>query len=676
MGFIDRLQHGWNAFMNKDPTRGYYDTGPGYSYRPDRPRLTRGNERTIVTSIFNRVALDVAALNITHCKVDENGRYVSSMDSSLNNCLNLEANLDQTGRAFIQDVVISMFDEGCVAVVPVDTSIDPEVSGSYNVESMRTGKILEWYPKHVKVRVYNENTGIKEDIKLPKSSVAIIENPLFAVVNEPNSTLQRLMRKLALLDVVDEQTSAGKLDMIIQLPYTIKSEARRTQAETRRKDIEMQLTNTKYGIAYVDATEKITQLNRPLENNLMKQIEYLTNMLYSQLGITQTILDGTADEQTLLNYHSRTIEPIVSAIVDEMKRKFLTKTARTQKQTITFFRDPFKLVPVNNIADIADKFTRNEVLTSNEIRQIIGFKPSADPKADELRNSNLNHPDENGDQGQEQEQDQGLPEQTDQGNGEYEQAMGDLDELDAQLDDLESSLPDESLKRYASPYYDPVKAHEYYMRTRELKGENSRKSTAGLNDEGKAIAKYVKNQLDTERKGKVEDHNNKTQAQINANKANMNSTINANKENMNSTIDAKKKNMTASIETHKTQTTQKIEKLREELKGMSMDDWNKHAERIQSEIAKLREDNDTIRTKLQAAYSEESAKLRSDNQAESAKLRTENQAESTNLRNAHKTETARLKSEYEEKYKSELDKLKNDAKYIKISKSSKSSTKS
>ena len=652
MGFIDRLQHGWNAFMNKDPTRNYYDTGPGYSYRPDRPRLTRGNERTIVTSIFNRIALDVASLNITHCKVDENGRYVSSIDSSLNNCLNLEANLDQTGRAFIQDVVISMFDEGCVAVVPVDTSIDPEVSGSYNVESMRTGKILEWYPKHVKVRVYNENTGIKEDIKLPKSSVSIIENPLFAVVNEPNSTLQRLMRKLALLDVVDEQTSAGKLDMIIQLPYTIKSEARRTQAEARRKDIEMQLTNTKYGIAYVDATEKITQLNRPLENNLMKQIEYLTNMLYSQLGITQTILDGTADEQTLLNYHSRTIEPIASAIVDEMKRKFLTKTARTQKQTITFFRDPFKLVPVNNIADIADKFTRNEVLTSNEIRQIIGFKPSSDPKADELRNSNLNHPDENGNQGQKQ--GQGLPEQLNQGNGEYEQAMGDLDELDAQLDDLESSLPDESLKHYASPYYDPVKAHEYYMKNRELKGENSRKSTAGLNDEGKAVARYVKNQLDTERKSKVDAHNNQTQAQIDVKKNNMDSTINA-----------KKKNMIASIESHKTQTKEKIEKLREELKGMSMDDWNKHAERIQSEIAKLRESNDTIRAKLQAEYS-----------SESANLRTAYKNDSTNLRNAHKTETARLSKEYEEKYKSELDKLKSDAKYIKVSKSSKSSTKS
>lgn len=651
MGFIDRLQHGWNAFMNKDPTRNYYDTGPSYSYRPDRPRLTRGNERTIVTSIFNRIALDVAALNITHCKVDENGRYVSSIDSSLNNCLNLEANLDQTGRAFIQDVVISMFDEGCVAVVPVDTSIDPEVSGSYNVESMRTGKILEWYPKHVKVRVYNENTGIKEDIKLPKSSVSIIENPLFAVVNEPNSTLQRLMRKLALLDVVDEQTSAGKLDMIIQLPYTIKSEARRTQAEARRKDIEMQLTNTKYGIAYVDATEKITQLNRPLENNLMKQIEYLTNMLYSQLGITQTILDGTADEQTLLNYHSRTIEPIASAIVDEMKRKFLTKTARTQKQTITFFRDPFKLVPVNNIADIADKFTRNEVLTSNEIRQIIGFKPSSDPKADELRNSNLNHPDENGNQGQKQ--GQGLPEQLNQGNGEYEQAMGDLDELDAQLDDLESSLPDESLKHYASPYYDPVKAHEYYMKNRELKGENSRKSTAGLNDEGKAVARYVKNQLDTERKSKVDAHNNQTQAQIDVKKNNMDSTINA-----------KKKNMIASIESHKTQTKEKIEKLREELKGMSMDDWNKHAERIQSEIAKLRESNDTIRAKLQAEYS-----------SESANLRTAYKNDSTNLRNAHKTETARLSKEYEEKYKSELDKLKSDAKYIKVPKSSKSSKK-
>lgn len=394
MGFIDRLQHGWNAFLNRDPTWLYQDSGPGYSHRPDRPRLTRGNERTIVTSICNRVALDVAALNITHCKVDENGRFVSNMNSTLNNCLTVEANLDQTGRAFIQDIVMSMLDEGCVAIVPIDTDINPAISGSYDILSMRTGKIIEWFPKHVKVRVYNENTGIKEDVKVPKSTVAIVENPLFAVMNEHNSTLQRLMRKLSLLDIVDEQSSAGKLDMIIQLPYTIKSETRRAQAEARRKDIEMQLKDTKYGIAYTDATEKITQLNRPLENNLMKQIEYLTNMLYSQLGITQSILDGTADEQTLLNYYSRTIEPIVSAIVDEMKRKFLTKTARTQKQTITFFRDPFKLVPVNNIADIAYKFTTAEILTSNEVRQIIGMKPSNDPKADELRNGTLNHPEE------------------------------------------------------------------------------------------------------------------------------------------------------------------------------------------------------------------------------------------------------------------------------------------
>lgn len=397
MGLLDRLQHGWSAFMNKDPTIIYRDVGPGNTHRPDRPRMSRGNERSIVTSIFNRVALDVAALNIIHCKVDDNGRFISTMTSPLNNCLTLEANLDQTGRAFIQDVVISMFDEGSVAIVPVETDSDP-MTGAFNVHNMRTGKIIEWFPKHVKVRLYNENTGKPEEIILPKETTAIIENPLFAVVNEPNSTLQRLMRKLALLDIVDEQSSAGKLDMIIQLPYTIKSESRKAQAEERRKNVEMQLKDTKYGIAYIDATEKITQLNRPLENNLMKQIEYLTNMLYSQLGITQSILDGTADEQTLLNYHSRTIEPIVSAIVDEMKRKFLSKTARTQKQTITFFRDPFKLVPVNNIADIADKFTRNEIMSSNEIRQIIGMRPSKDPKADELRNSNLNHPDE----GQEQ----------------------------------------------------------------------------------------------------------------------------------------------------------------------------------------------------------------------------------------------------------------------------------
>lgn len=394
MGLFSRLQHGWNAFVNnRDPTN-YRTFDVGYSYRPDRPRFTKGNERSIVTSVYNRIALDVAAINIQHCKLDGNGRFISSIDSKLNRCLNLEANIDQTGRAFIQDVVVSMFDEGCVAIVPVDTNFDPNVTGSYDISSMRTGKILEWYPDKIKVRAYNEKTGIKEDIKVPKSTTAIIENPLYAVINEPNSTMQRLIRKLNLLDAIDEQSGSGKLDLIIQLPYTIKSEARRKQAEDRRKDIEMQLVSSKYGIAYTDSTEHITQLNRPVDNNLMKQIEYLTSMLYSQLGITQSILDGTADEKTMLNYYSRSIEPIVSAIVDEMKRKFLTKTAISQHQSISFFRDPFKLVPVNDIAEIADKFTRNEILTSNEIRQIIGIKPSNDPKADKLLNSNINHPDE------------------------------------------------------------------------------------------------------------------------------------------------------------------------------------------------------------------------------------------------------------------------------------------
>lgn len=600
MGLTDRLQRGWNAFMNKDPTISYRDVGPGYSQRPDRPRLSRGNERSIVTSIYNRVALDVATLNICHCKVDDNGRFVSNMNSTLNSCLNLEANLDQTGRAFIQDVVMSMLDEGCVAIVPVDTDIDITVKDSFDILSMRTGKIVEWHPKHVKVRVYNENTGNKEDIMLPKSKVAIIENPLFAVINEPNSTLQRLMRKLALLDVVDEQSSAGKLDMIIQLPYTIKSETRRDQAEKRRKDIEMQLTNTKYGIAYVDATEKITQLNRPLENNLMKQIEYLTSMLYSQLGITQSILDGTADEQTLLNYHSRTIEPIVSAIVDEMKRKFLTKTARTQKQTITFFRDPFKLVPVNNIADIADKFTRNEVLTSNEIRQIIGMRPSDDPKADQLINSNLNHPEEGNQQAV-------IPTDDPTNNPgsamtpeEYDEASAQLDGFESELEELNhSSIEMDDLYHYASPYYDPQKAHEYYERTKKLKG---RKSTSSLNDEGKAAAKQVKEALSTERQGRVEEHRVSTQQQI----------------------DAKKESIKSDIAS-----------LREKLSNMSMAEWNKNAERIQSEIAKLKEDIVTSREKL---------------------------------KEAHKTEKSRLKEEYDEKYISELDKIKSNAQFQKSKK--------
>lgn len=390
MALTDRLQHAWNAFRNPDMGYRYQDYGTSSYYRPDRIIPSRGNERTITTSVYNRIALDTAAINIMHARLDDNGRYKEQITSGLNECLTLRANIDQTSKAFLQDVVMSMMDEGVVAIVPVDTTIDPTKSNSFDIQTMRTGQIIEWYPKHVKVRVYNDRTGLKEEVLLPKKSVAIIENPLYAVINEPNSTMQRLVRKLNLLDVIDEQSGSGKLDLIIQLPYVIKSEARRNQAENRRKDIENQLAGSKYGIAYTDATEKITQLNRPVENNLMKQIEYLTGMLYSQLGITQSILDGTADEKTMLNYYNRTIEPIITAIVDEIKYKFLTKTARTQMQDIVYFRNPFKLVPINELAEISDKFTRNEIASSNEIRQIIGWKPSDDPGADELRNKNLN----------------------------------------------------------------------------------------------------------------------------------------------------------------------------------------------------------------------------------------------------------------------------------------------
>lgn len=389
---VSRFKNAWNIFFNnKDPTGSdAWTSGGGYSYRPDRARFSRGNERSIVNSVYNRISIDAAAVNIRHVRLDENGRYLNTIKDELNNCLELEANKDQTGRAFIQDLVMSMFDEGCVAVVPVDTDIDPTDTNSYKIYTMRVGQILEWYPDAVRVRLYDDRTGHKKDVVVPKARTAIIENPLFAVINEPNSTMQRLIRKLNLLDAIDEQSGSGKLDLIVQLPYSVKSDLRREQADKRLRSIEKQLTNSKYGIAYIDSTEHVTQLNRAVENNLMTQIEYLTSMLYSQLGITQSVLDGTADEKTMLNYNNRTLEPILSAIVLEFKRKFLTITARSQFQSIEFFKDPFKLVPVSEIAEIADKFTRNEIMSTNEFRSIIGMVKSDDPDADKLRNKNLN----------------------------------------------------------------------------------------------------------------------------------------------------------------------------------------------------------------------------------------------------------------------------------------------
>lgn len=396
MGLTDRLSNAWNAFMNRDPTEDYrriVHEQASWGNRPDRVKLLPSNERTIINAVINRIAVDVASVKIIHSRLDENGRFQSSIDSGLQSCMTLSANKDQTGRAFFQDVVISMLDEGCVAVVPVDTDIDPTDTDSYKILSMRTGKILEWYPDIVRVRLYNDRNGRYQDLLLSKDKTAIIENPFYSVMNEPNSILRRLNRKLQLLDAVDEQSSSGKLDLIIQLPYVIKTDKRREEANKRRKEIEMQLTGSQYGIAYTDGTEKVIQLNRALENNLLPQVEYLTSMLFSQLGITEEVLKGTADEKTMLNYNNRIIEPILSAITDEFKRKFLTQTARTQNQSITFYREPFKLVPVNDLAEIADKFTRNAILSSNELRGLIGFKPVDDPKADELRNKNLNQTD-------------------------------------------------------------------------------------------------------------------------------------------------------------------------------------------------------------------------------------------------------------------------------------------
>ena len=444
-----KFKRAWNIFMNRDPTSspGITYFGSSYGYRPDRIRMTRGHERSIVTAICNRIALDVSAISLVHARVDENGHFLEYIDDTLHQCLTVEANIDQTGRALRQDIVMSMLDEGCVAVVPVEADFDPDENSSYKIYSLRTAKILEWMPQHVRVRLYDERTGQFQEIVVAKKYTAIIENPLFAVMNEPNSTMQRLIRKLNILDAIDEQSGSGKLDLIIQLPYVIKSQARKEQAEQRRRDIEQQLSGSKYGIAYTDGTEHITQLNRGVENNLMSQIEYLTKMLYSQLGITESVMDGTANEETMLNYHNRTVEPILSAIADEMTRTFLTKTARTQRQAISFFRDPFKLAPVSQIAEIADKFTRNEIMTKNEFRSIIGMRPSDDPRADELRNSNISQ--SNADQSPldtdvDADVDVDVDDENQNGESmtqeEYEAALADLDDLDAQLDELEKEL--------------------------------------------------------------------------------------------------------------------------------------------------------------------------------------------------------------------------------------------
>lgn len=633
MDVFTRFKKAWNVFRGTENNTFQY-LGPSSYGRYDRIRLRGGNERSIVTSVFNKIALDCSSVKIRHVKLDSDGNFLSEQKSGLNECLSIEANVDQSSANFIRDIVMSMFDEGCVAVVPIDTSENILLTTSYDVYTFRVGKVTQWFPYHVTVEIYDERTGQKKEVTLPKRAVAIIENPLYAVTNEPNSTVQRLIRKLNLLDIIDEQNGSGKLDLIIQLPYIIKTEARREQAETRRKDIENQLSGSKYGIAYTDGTERITQLNRPVENNLMKQIEYLTSMLYSQLGITQGVLDGTADENVMENYYGRTIDPILSAIIDEFKRKFLTKTARTQGQDIQFFRDAFKLVSPTKIAEMADTLRRNEIMTSNEIRQKIGMKPSPNKKADDLSNPNLNHPEESN-------EDENID------NNIYEDALQSLDEFDAQLDDMEKLVASDEyspeLLHYASPYYDPVKAHEYYEEHKKLKGK---RSTAGLNDKGKEAAKYVKDQLTSERKKKVDEHKEYTDSSIETVRNETTSEIEKNREDTQQKIDS-----------YKSQMQSKIDRLSATLKSMSKEERALKSDSIKAMIADLREDNKAQREELMSDYKS----FRDESRAEQ-------KTEVSGYREDHKTEKARLKTEYDEKYEAELEKIKSSSEFQKKSK--------
>lgn len=660
MSFTDRLVHGWNAFMNKDPT--YKELGPSYTYRPDRMRFTRGNERSIITSVYNRIAIDCASTDVKHIRLDENGRFKEEIDSDLNYCLTVESNIDQTSRALLQDIVMSMFNEGVVAVIPVDTEFNPEHRGGYKIYTLRTGKILEWYPDKIKTRVYNEKTGKREDIFVPKSVACIIENPMYAVMNEPNSTAQRLIRKLALLDVVDEQNGSGKLDMIIQLPYIIKTEARRQQAELRLNNIKKQLSESNLGIAYTDGTEKITQLNRPVENQLFSQIESLTRMLYSQLGLTEEIMNGTADEKVMTNYYNRTIEPIMAAIVLEMKRKFLTKTARTQNQTIMYFRDPFKLVSTSELAELADKFTRNEIMSSNEIRQIVGMKPSDDPRADELVNANISQAN------------MGMPQglYDEMGNEmEGEVDTSGLDDIDAQLNELESMMQSdntEHLMHYASQYYDPVKAHEYYeMYTKRgiLKGREAGKTytTSRLNDRGKATYKQVKEAMMAEKKKRLAEMRS-------ANKASSSSKSGSNdqhREAMKSELSKNNEAMKKEIDSHNLAMHSKITSLETQIRALSKNPNPGRKAYLQDAIKKLRQENANKRQQITKSYNVDKR------QEIVNKYSTQREKSAEERSTKNKLDTSNITKEYKEKLFNELKSMIDSGEFKKTSSSKKSS---
>lgn len=729
LSFTNRLKHAWNVFKSRDPTDerrmrdwsygGLDGYRPGYSGGAYFNALS---DKSIVTALKNRIAVDAAQVVIQHVRLDENDRYVETIDSGLNRCLNIEANIDQTGRAFRLNVFLSLLDEGAIALVPIDTTFDPEISGTYSINNMRVGKIVEWRSKMVKVNVYNENTGLREDVIVPKKIVAIVENPFYSIMNEPNSTFQRLTHKLALLDAVDEQSSSGKLDLIIQLPYVVKTEQKRQQAEIRRNEIERQLSGSKYGIAYTDGTERIQQLNRPLENNLLGQIQYLTDLAYSQVGITPEILNGTADPKTMLNYNNRVIEPLVAAVADSMKRTFLTKTAISQHQSIEYFRDPLALVPMDQLAEIADKLTRNEIVTSNEIRQAIGMKPSDDPNADTLRNKNLYDTTGSPMTPTEEEvidEEAALEEEVQEEpitEEEYLELVKQLDDVDKQLDDLEKSANSDSVKHsdddedfFHSSDYDPVYRKWYYEEF-EKYGKHKdyeRSSTKGLNEEGRAAARYAREQYNNERNAKINAHKTQTDSQIESSKNSTNQRIESSKANRDAQIDSSKANrdraietsknnrdravenrreqMKTEVESHKNQMQSRIDALKDYLKGLDSSERANQRDMINEEIAQLRADNKAKREELseqfksqknelnelhkttadasRQTYSVRTNELRDQHKTATTQYRQGHKDTTTKLRQEHKDYTQQLRDEYKKLYEEELEQIKSLAKY-------------
>lgn len=659
MALSDRIKNAWDAFLNKDPTRlEFKDLGMGATYRPDRIRFRPGTDRTVVNSIYNRIAMDVASVDIEHVRLDENWRYSEDMKSYLEECLTVEANIDQTGRALVQDIAMSMFDEGVVAVVPVETYHNPINQGSWDVLQLRTAKIVQWYPEHIRVDLYNQREGKRQEITLPKSMCAIIENPFYYVMNEPNSIMQRLIRKMSLLDIVDEESNNGKLNMIIQLPYIIKTEGRKRQAEQRRKDIEMQLSSSKYGIAYTDGTEKITQLGHSYDNNLLDQVKYLTDLAYSQLGLTVEILNGTADEKAMTNYYNRTVEPVLTAIVEEMTRKFLTPTARTQRQAVKYFRDPFKIVATTQLAELANAFTRNEIMTANEFRQIVGLKPALDPGADELRNKNMPIQEEG--EAEIAEDEMAVDVEGLTGSIDEMEAAGNarLDEVDEQIAALEKELKH---AQYASEYYDPVKAHEYYEEHKKLKG---RTKTHKLNEEGQSDAAYIKEQLYGERDKKIQQEKDIHASNKDSSAANRDRLIENRTDQLSSDIESENNKLSKDIESSANRMESKIEDIRNRLDGLEGDELQYEKAKALKEIEKLKDDNKNERAKLKEGALANKDKLRGEAQADKGSYRSNYRSDVDTSKNTMNTNISKIKSDYQKKYANEMGKLLSDSSKI------------